>query len=179
MRRINGILTAAILVLFIAHAVLGAFQLFGIGSVTLRVLAWILAGLVIVHTLIGFKLTFDTLRAWKKSGVSYFRHNALFWARRLSGYAVMVFLIFHAFAFSYTSSGAYRLYAFDGFRLTTQILLVVTIAVHVITNVKPMLITFGIKNLRAIAGDILLVLSILLLFMAAAFIFYYLRWNVF
>ena len=48
---------------------------------------------------------------------------------------------------------------------------------HIITNVKPMLITFGVKKLRPKAGDILFFVSAALLLMAAAFIIYYIRWQ--
>lgn len=179
MRKWNGILTAAIFVLFLLHAILGGFQLLGVGSTALKSVAWVSVGLIAVHTVIGCKLTADTLRVWKRTGVGYFRENKLFWARRLSGFAVMVLLVFHLTAFfSSGAGGGYRLPWFNGFRLAAQLLLVAAIAVHVISNVRPMLITLGIRSLRQWVGDILLVLAALLLFMAAAFIVYYLRWNV-
>ena len=57
------------------------------------------------------------------------------------------------------------------------ILLVLAILVHVISNAKPMLISFGIRSLRERVFDILFVISVLLLFMAFAFVIYYLRWR--
>jgi hypothetical protein len=54
--------------------------------------------------------------------------------------------------------------------------MVISIAVHVITNVKPSLISLGIRSLREYAVDILLVMSLLLLIAGAAFVVYYLRW---
>lgn len=178
MRKFNAILTAAILLLFILHGVLGAFQMLGLGSVTMRVMAWTLAALILAHTVLGVKLTWDSLRVWRRTGAPYFRENRLFWARRISGLAVMLMLLFHVMAFSYTTAeGVFRLRWFDGFKLATQLLLVASIAVHVITNVKPMLIAFGIRSLRPRAQDILFVLSVLLCLMAAAFIVYYIRWN--
>jgi len=176
MRKLNAILTALILVLFLAHAILGGFQLLGVGDTSLKVLARAAVVLVVIHTAIGVKLTADSLRVWKKTGVSYWRENRLFWARRLSGLAVMVFLIFHMTIFM-GSGDVYRLQWFTTGRLITQILLVVSLAVHVITNVRPMLISFGVKSLKPYVGDILFVLSVLLLFLAAAFVVYYLRWN--
>ena len=177
MRKLNAILTAAILVLFILHGVLGAFQMLGLGTVTMRTLAWTLLGLIGIHTIIGLKLTWDSLRVWKKTGAPYFRENLLFWARRIAGLAVMVLLAFHVTAFGYTTEGVFRLKWFDGFKLAAQLLLVIALAVHVITNVRPMLISFGIKRLKPRAQDILFVLSALLLLMAAAFVVYYIRWN--
>ena len=177
MRKWNAILTAAILALFLVHAILGGFQLFGVGSTAVKGIAWAALVLIVVHTAIGIKYTADTLRVWKKTGVSYFRENLLFWARRVSGFAVMILLVLHLTAFGDTSGGAYRLKWFDGARLTVQLLLVAAIALHVLTNVKPMLISFGVRSLKERTGDILFVLSVLLLFFASAFIAYYLRWN--
>ena len=71
----------------------------------------------------------------------------------------------------------FRLVPFDLFRLVTQILFILSIAVHIITNVKPMLITFGVKRLRPKAGDILFFISAVLLFMTIGFIIYYIRWQ--
>ncbi len=177
MRKFNTILTALILVLFLIHAILGSFQMFGIGGTVMKTLSWISAGLAGIHMLIGIKLTLDTLRAQKKAGKAYFRENLLFWARRVSGFAVMALLFFHFTAFGYYVGEAYRLRWFDTGRLVTQILLVITLAVHIISNVRPMMIALGIKTLRQWTGDILFVISVLLLFAAAGFIVYYLRWN--
>lgn len=177
MRKFNTILTAVIMVLFLIHAVLGSFQMLGVGNTVMKTLSWISAGLAGVHMLIGVKLTVDTLRAQKKSGAAYFRENLLFWARRISGFAVMVLLFFHFTAFGYYAGEAYRLRWFDTGKLITQILLVITLAVHIISNVRPMMIALGIKSLKEWIGDILFVISVLLLFAAAGFIVYYLRWN--
>ena len=178
MRKWNAILTTAILILFLLHGIFGAFQLFGVGPTALKGVAWAALALVTVHTAIGVKLTADSLRVWKRTGVGYFRQNKLFWARRVSGFAVMVLLAFHMAAFGYSNSGAYRLRWFTDFKLATQLLLMVTLAIHILMNVRPMLISFGVRGFRRYVGDILFVLSVLLLFMAAAFVVDYLRWNV-
>ena len=177
MRKFNAILTAAILVLFLVHAILGGFQLLGVGSTAVKAVAWVDAVLILIHTAIGVKLTVDTLKVQKQTGVGYFRHNLLFWARRISGIAVMVLLFFHLTAFGSASGAAYRLQWFDTAKLITQLLLVLALALHIISNVRPMLISFGIRSLRERVGDILFILSVLLLFMAVAFIVYFLRWN--
>lgn len=178
MRKWNAILTAVVLLLFLAHGILGSFQMLGAATPLTKALSWTMTALVAVHVVLSGKLTADTLRVWKKTGAGYFRENRLFWARRISGLAVMVLLLFHVWAFGETSGGVFRLKWFDTFKLATQLLLVLTIAAHVVMNVKPMLISFGVRRLKDAAGDILFILSVLLLVMAAAFIVYYLRWNV-
>ena len=180
MRKVNAILTAAIMILFLTHMVAGIMILLGWmagGSVILSGISYLMEGLIAVHAVIGVKLTADSLLACKKAGVSYFKENKVFWARRISGFAVMVFLIVHILIFrGSTQGGFYRLNLFAGAQLVSQILMVISIAVHVITNVKPSLISLGIRSLREYAVDILLVLSMLLLIAGAAFVVYYLRW---
>ena len=90
---------------------------------------------------------------------------------------ILALVAFHLTAFGYTEGGVFRLVPFDLFRLVTQILFILSIAVHIITNVKPMLITFGVKRLRPKAGDILFFISAVLLFMTIGFIIYYIRWQ--
>jgi hypothetical protein len=75
------------------------------------------------------------------------------------------------------SDGAFRLAEFDAFRLTAQLLFLLSVAVHIVTNVKPALITFGVRGLRPKAGDILFFVSAAMLFMAVGFIIYYIRWQ--
>jgi len=179
MRKWNAVLTVVILILFLLHAVFGSLQMLGVGNTALKELSWVTAGLIMVHTLMGLKLTLETVKAQRQTGVFYWRENKLFWARRISGLAILLLLFCHVTAFGYTKDGAYRLFWFTAGKLTVQLLLLLAVGVHILTNVKPLLIAFGQKSLRGWLFDILVVLSILLLFMAAAFVVYYLRWNVF
>ena len=121
-------------------------------------------------------IAYPQLQAQKKAGAAYFRQNILFWARRISGLAVMVMLCFHLTAFERAGGAAYRLQNFNLFRLISQLLFVLSLAVHVLSNVRPLLISFGIRSLKERSPEILLTLAGILLFFAAAFIVYYLRW---
>lgn len=181
MRKWNAIVCLLILVLLGIHAVGGGFQLMGIidgGNSVLTYLAWTMGALLVVHVLFGIKLTIDSIIAGRKSGQFYLRENALFWARRISGIAVLLFVVCHLLIFYVSSSGVYRLHDFGAVQLATQILLVVSLLVHLLTNIRPLLISFGIGGLRIYVKDILLILAVLLLFTGAAFLVYYLRWNV-
>ncbi len=182
MRKFNAILSMGIVVLFLIHAIIGAFQLTSIlsgGSQILKVLAWTMVVLILIHTVIGCKLTTDTLKACKKSGTSYFKENHLFWLRRFSGFAIMIFIICHLLIFAGNGGEVVRLHVFEGLELATQLLLVVSIAVHVLSNIKPLMIAIGARGGKEFFVDILLILSVVLVFMGIAFIIYYLRWNVF
>ena len=97
------------MVLFLLHAVFGAMELVGVNYNALKMLARVCATLIIIHAVIGVKLTIDSLRVWKKTGAPYLRENGLFWARRISGLAVMVLIFFHMFAFGHMVDGVFSL----------------------------------------------------------------------
>lgn len=183
MRKVNAVLSAGILVLLLVHMVAGALQTAGFlpgGALAMQVLAWVMLGLVGLHTLIGIKLTADTMRLSKQSGVMYGKENRLFWLRRISGFAIMAFVVCHVLVFMGTSqNGAFRLHVFAGAELVTQILLVVSIAVHVLSNLRPLLIGLGIRRFRDILPDVLFVLSVILLAAGIGFVVYFIRWSMF
>ena len=179
MRRLNAILTVFILVLFLVHAIAGGFQLLGLGQTALKAVGWICLALIAVHAGIGVKLTVDSVLVWRKTGVGYFRENRIFWLRRISGFAVLAFLALHLLAFHGSGSGgSYRLPWFTAGKLVCQILLVLSVGIHGISNLRPSALSLGAAGWRQWAADILLILALLLLFMGTAFVIYYLRWNV-
>ncbi len=182
MRKFNAVLSMGILALFLIHAIAGSFQLAGIipgGSGIMKAAAWLMLGLIVIHIIIGCKLTADTLQACKKSGVSYHKENKLFWLRRSSGFAIMIFILFHVLIFlGKDENGVFRLSYFGILQLISQILLVISIAVHVLTNIRPLMIAIGTKSYAKILLDILFILSVILILSGIGFVIYYLRWNV-
>ena len=177
MRKFNSILTAVILVLFIIHGFLGALNMLDVVVVITKHMARFMLVLIAVHVVLSCILTARAFKTWKATGVPYFRENTLFWARRISGVAIVILLAFHMLSFMSTTSGTFTLPYFGGSMLTANILLVVSLALHIITNVKSMLISFGVRSLKPRVGDILFFLSVLLVLFIIGFIVCYLRWN--
>ncbi len=176
MRRINLFLVIGIAVTFVLHSVGGALKLFGGDAQSLKPVAVVCVVLICLHTLAGIYLTVKTCVSLHRSGRGYFRNNLMFWARRISGLTIIIPLIMHIMIFQGTGDEAYRLVYFNTGRLISQILLLVSLALHVMINVKPMLISTGVRNTKAFSGDIWFILSVLLLFLCAGFFVYYLRW---
>ena len=181
MRKWNALISMGILVLFLIHAVAGALQMAGFlsgGSAVMGIMAWVMLALIALHVIIGCKLTADTLRSIKKSGVSYPKENRLFWVRRISGFAVMAFIVCHLLIFMGNErDGVVRLHPFEGVQLVTQILLVLSIAVHVLTNIRPLMIALGERKFQKLLLDALIVLAGLLLAAGVGFVIYFIRWN--
>lgn len=176
MRKLNMALVAAMLVSFLAHAIMGSMRLFGGDSAPVAAVAWVTLALAAAHVVVTTVLTAQTLHARRRSGAGYFRDNKLFWIRRISGFAILIPLVMHLVIFRSANADVYRLQVFTAGRMISQILLVLAIALHVLTNIRPALIGLGVKDTKAFTVDLLLVLSVLLLMFAAAFAVYYVRW---
>lgn len=178
MRKWNAVLSLSALVLLLIHGVLESFLLMGSDSVPPKWLPLLAVALLIVHVVVGLKYTIDSLRIWHKTGAGYFQENKLFWTRRISGFVILALVFFHFGAFGSVVDGKYQILVFTGAKLTAHLLLVAAMALHIITNIRPLMVSLGVRGGRSRLGSVLFLLSVLLLFMAAAFIVYYLRWNV-
>lgn len=174
MRKINTVLSILLIVIFMLHGLMGSFMLVGIGSSAGKVLAWIGVAVLVVHTVIGAILTIQTL---KNKGCSYLKQNAVFWARRASGLAILILLFFHIGLFGGIKDGMYILFPFTTVKLVTQLLLIVALFIHLFINIRPLLISLGIISYKERRGDIFLILSVLLLFCVGAVIIYYIGWH--
>lgn len=179
MRRINVFIVIAIMAAFIFHAVSGSIRLFGADAGSPRTFASICITLVGIHIVITTILTLRTLLTIKKSGKGYFRENLLFWARRISGFALLIPLVMHVLIFSNAGEEAFRLVFFHSGRLISQILMVAALALHTLTNIHPLLIGLGAKHHRVLSADLLFIISVFLFFCCGAFCVYYLRWMAF
>ncbi|MCR4946722.1 MAG: pilus assembly protein PilX [Lachnospiraceae bacterium] len=181
MRRINARLSAAIMGLFLVHMIWGVLVMLGItagGNPAFRLLTWLMSALIALHILIGCKLTIDTLVAIRRSGVSYAGANRLFWIRRISGFAMIIFVAAHIWLFSGRElEGAFLMPHFNVMALLTQIGMVLSLLIHLTTNIRPLKIALGIEDSKNFKTDALIVLSVLLLMAGVAFFIYYLRWR--
>ena len=91
MRKLNTILSVLLLFICLLHGLMGSFMLLGISSGAGKFLAWIGVGILAAHTVLGLLLTAQTFRASRSGGKLYGKQNALFWARRTSGFAHALF----------------------------------------------------------------------------------------
>ena len=181
MRKWNTILSVLMLLIFMIHGIMGSFMLNGVGSSAGKLLAWIGVGILVVHTVIGVILTVQSLQTAlqtaKQSGKMYLKQNAIFWARRASGLAILILLFFHIGLFGKVQNGTYILFPFTTVKMVTQLLFVAAIFVHIFINIRPLLVSLGIISYKERRSDIYLILSVLLLFIAGAVILYYIGWQ--
>lgn len=180
MRKLNAVLGPVMIVLLLIHVISGVFQLASIipgGSLIRQILSMVLITAVTVHALIGVILTISTLRSIHKAGGAYLKNNESFWISRISGFVMLVLIIYHVMVFSGESGEVFRLQSFGWIQLAAHILLVLALAIHLVVNIRPLFISLGIEN-RKFIKDIMFVLVIIMLLCALGFIYYYLRWNI-
>lgn len=177
MRKWNAVLSVLLIFICLLHGIMGSFMLLGVSSSAGKLLAYAGAAILAVHTVIGIILTVQTLRASSKSGPCYARQNAAFWARRASGFAILLLLFFHIGLFGGVRDGVYILFPFTTVKLLTQLLLVAALFLHLFLNLRPLLVSLGIVPCKEHCSDVGLVLSVLLLFISCAIILYYIGWQ--
>ncbi len=181
MRRANAVISMALMILFFIHMIWGGLELVGIisgGSYVFSIFTYLMVILLCVHVVIGIIYTIRTIMVTHKAGRFYIRENMLFLIRRISGFALLIFATVHMFIFhGRVDGGHYYLSLFDMGALISQILLVLSLVVHLICNITPLRISLGITDKMNLRTDIILVISIVLMMSAVAFIIYYLRWQ--
>ena len=117
MRKLNTILSVLLLFICLLHGLMGSFMLLGISSGAGKFLAWIGVGILAAHTVLGLLLTAQTFRASRSGGKLYGKQNALFWARRTSGLAILLMLFFQELQKSLRSANVTINVHFFGFYL--------------------------------------------------------------
>ena len=178
MRKWNNILARVILVLFLLHALMGSLMLLGMSNISWKPLSWLLLAAVIAHGVLGVLATVQAVKSGKISGKWYLRQNAAYWTKRFSGLAILLLLFFHISAYTTTVGGAFFLKEFTFGRMAAQLLLIFSIFLHLAVSVKSMLIAKGVVKFKERTSDWMMVLSLLMLFFAAAVVIYFIQWQV-
>lgn len=178
MRRWNNILARVIIVLFLLHALMGSLMLLGMSNISCKPLSWLLLAAVAVHAILGILATVQAVKGGRKSGKWYLRQNAAYWTKRFSGFTILLLLCFHISAYTTTVGGAFFLKEFTVGRMTAQLLLIISIFIHLAVSVKSMLIAKGVTKFKERTIDWMMVLSLLILFFAAAVIIYFIQWQI-
>ena len=179
LKAVNAVVSVLMIVLLALHGLGNALQLFGFGSIVPSVISWALVLLAALHFAMGIALTVSTLSTQKRAGAAYWRQNKRFWTVRASGLAIVVFIICHVLLFArFDPDAPVRLAYFGPLQLAASLLLVASLLVHVLANLQPLMISLGVPAPPARAVDVSVVVALLLLATAIAFVVYFLRWSV-
>ena len=181
MRKWNAPAGALLIILAVIHGAAGAFELFGVtggGAQWFSVLSWLFLAVLVFHAAAGIMLTIDSIRIGRKSGAFYGKANIGFWTKRISGFAIILLIFSHLLVFIGQGGGSFRLTLFEGPQLILSLLLAAATALHLLMNLRPLLIAAGASGYRKYLADLLFVLAVVLAVCGIAFVIYYFRWNV-
>lgn len=164
-------------VLLILHGVAGAFMLFEVHTLVLKPLSYTLLGAFLLHALLGIIFTADACTSKLKGGKWYTGANAGYWVKRLTGIIMLVMVWIHMQTWTYTINGHVYLQNFTPLRFASQILFFTAIFLHLAVSIRPFLVKKGVMKFKERTIDILLVLTVFLVFFSAGLVAWFIRWN--
>ena len=147
MRKINTIVVLLIMVLLLDHALFASLNSVGIGNGVIPALAHTFLTLVLIHALISLLITIRAEKAGFVTGARYNKENAAFWNRRVTGVAILVLAITHASLMQRNETGRRNIASMPKIFEFTLPLLIVCVYLHVLSNIRPLLIALGARNI--------------------------------
>ncbi|MBR2282339.1 MAG: hypothetical protein IJ863_06935 [Spirochaetales bacterium] len=169
------------LLLLISHSAIGVLTLTGSipgGTAASKAVSHSFLTVLCVHAAISVVLTVKSMITIRRSGTSYPKENRLFWIRRISGFAIMLFAFQHFWMFSptFTSEGMLPP-DFGVLDLVVSILLAVSVVIHISSNIRPLSVSLGVRTSRLLLSIVVVLFIIGLFCVCHAFFYYYSNWS--
>ncbi len=178
MRKINTMLVRLILLLVLMHAFMSCLLMLGLSSITLKPLSYLLLIVVCIHAFLSILSTIPSIQIGIQSGQWYFKENASFWIKRITGLLILILVFFHISAYTTIVDGHFFLKEFTFIKLISQLSLVLSIFIHVLVSIKSMLIAKGEMDFKERRIDWMFIVSIFLIFVVGSILYYYIQWQV-
>ena len=150
MRKINSIITVILILLFLDHALFGILDTFGMGKV-FKPAALLMGILLIVHVIISTILTIRSEKVSITTKATYNKENREYWMRRWTGILVLIFFVDHVVMMIKSRQGSAKLASLKIPGKISFILFMASIASHLAINIRPLLISLGVRNRKAIS----------------------------
>lgn len=164
MRKINTVLTLLVMLLLLDHMIFGGFYLFGIGNGVIAILAGSMLVLILLHALISMAVTIRAEIVGFKTKARYNKENREFWQRRVSGMFILVLGLVHVFMTGKNEQGIPRIAFLPKIFYAANPALICFIYWHILSNIRPLLISLGIRNIDNKQRIIKIVLTVVTLF---------------
>ena len=146
MRKFNSILTILIMLLFIDHITFGSLHFLGTKFGIAAPFAMTMMILVLIHAVVSIIITIRAEVAGFKTKARYNKENRQFWQRRASGIAILVLALVHANVMQKGENGIPKLSRMPRVFSLILPLLMLSVAIHISQNIRPLLISMGVKN---------------------------------
>ena len=174
MRKFNAILVLIIMILFLDHLFFGSAHFLGTGLNVTKPFSHTFFLLVLIHAAISLIITVRAEIAGIRTKARYNRENREFWSRRISGVAILVLAGAHAYLMVHGEDGLPRISKMARIYELFLPLLLLSISIHLSSNVKPLLIALGIRNpekKEKIIKALIVLITIVALFSFVFFIY--------
>ena len=172
MRKINTILVLIIMLLLTDHIVFACMHLLGLNAGVLKPLAMMMMLFTVLHAIVSLIVTIRAEKVGINTKARYSKENKEFWARRVSGMFILVLALLHGYIMFKNEKGVPRIASMPKVLSFATPLLIIFILIHIMTNVKPLLISLGVKNIDKKERIIKLILTVFLLFALGSYIYF-------
>lgn len=146
MRKLNTIIVLLIMLLFIDHITFGSLHFLGTKFGITAPFAMTMFVLVLIHAIISIIITIKAEVVGFKTKARYNKENRQFWQRRASGIAILVLASMHVFLMQKGENGIPKIARMPKVFNLLLPLLLLSVGIHISQNIRPLLISLGIKN---------------------------------
>ena len=146
MRKLNTIVALLIMLLFLDHITFGSLHFLGTKFGITAPFAMTMFLLVLIHAIISIIITIKAEAVGFKTKARYNKENRQFWLRRASGIAILILAFMHVFLMQKDASGRPKIASMPRVFNLLLPLLLLSVGIHISQNVKPLLISLGVKN---------------------------------
>lgn len=147
MRKFNTILVILIMFLFIDHITFGSLHFLGTKLNVTAPFAMSMFILVLLHTIVSIIITIKAEIVGFKTKARYNKENREFWLRRTSGVAILVLAASHVYMMGKDENGIPKVAKMPKVFNLLLVLLMLSVGIHLMQNIRPLLISMGIKNI--------------------------------
>lgn len=146
MRKLNTILVLLIMILFIDHITFGSLYFLGTKLKVTAPFAMVMILLVLLHAAVSIAVTIKAEAVGFKTKARYNRENREFWMRRASGIVILILAIAHVNLMMRGADGIPKIARMPRVFNLLLPLLLLSVGIHIKENVRPLLISLGVRN---------------------------------
>ena len=175
MKKVNSVISLLLIIMVFVHGIFASLLMIGVIEKPNPIPAVICLVLLLIHIILSIKLTVKTVKDAMSSGDKYEVENKMFVIRRLSGVIMVLLLIAHLVFYFGPQIENFTSTPFTVVQLVLLILLVISLIVHIVTNIRPLMVSLGVVSSDAIRAVLCIFVTSALLLMATSSVVFFLK----
>lgn len=175
MKKVNSIISLLLIIMVFVHGVFASLLMLGVMDKPNPIPAFICLGLLLIHIVLSCILTSKTVKEAVSSGDKYEIQNKMFIIRRASGVLMILLVIAHLVFYFGPQVENFATAPFTVAQLVLLILLVISLIVHITTNIRPLMVSLGVSSPKAVRVVLIVFVVAALLLMATSSVVFFLK----